>query len=151
MKKIFITAVLLFTFSAMLHAQEWTKEQQEVWKVVQDYWALYAKGDIKGFLDYFHKDYCGWSNDAAVPSGKEVSQKWLEYMYQGSKVPLYQIDPVCIKVFGNTAFVHYYYDMIRESSDGKKSHSTGRWTDILLKEGGKWLVIGDHGGADPIK
>ena len=117
----------------------------------RSYWALYAKGDIKGFLDYFHKDYCGWSNDAAVPSGKEVSQKWLEYMYQGSKVPLYQIDPVCIKVFGNTAFVHYYYDMIRESSDGKKSHSTGRWTDILLKEGGKWLVIGDHGGADPIK
>jgi len=29
---------------------------------------------------------------------------------------------------------------------GKEKSSQGRWTDILKKEGDKWLLIGDHGG-----
>jgi len=33
--------------------------------------------------------------------------------------------------------------------DGKQQTEQGRFTDILLKEKGKWLLIGDHGGATP--
>lgn len=25
---------------------------------------------------------------------------------------------------------------------------SGRWTDILLKQGNKWVITGDHGGSD---
>ncbi len=46
------------------------------------------------------------------------------------------------------AFVDYYYAMAKESQDGKKSAESGRWTDILLKQGTKWVMIGDHGGSD---
>jgi len=128
-------------------AQEWNSAQKEVWKNVNDYWALMAKGDINGFMEYFHADYMGWDNDSKVPSAKEDNRKWLNYWMQGVKIPVYQIDPLTIKIYGDIAFVHYYYSFVRER-DGKKETESGRWTDILMKQGGKWVLIGDHGGSD---
>jgi hypothetical protein len=31
--------------------------------------------------------------------------------------------------------------------DGKKEAENGRWTDILMKQGTKWVMIGDNGGS----
>ena len=58
-----------------------------------------------------------------------------------------EIDPLTIKIYEDVAFVHYYYSMVRELPDGKKKTENGRWTDILLKQGNKWVLIGDHGGS----
>jgi hypothetical protein len=33
-----------------------------------------------------------------------------------------------------------------EGSDGKATTEKGRWTDILMKKNGKWMLVGDHGG-----
>jgi ketosteroid isomerase-like protein len=106
-----------------------------------------AKGDVNGFLDYFHQDYIGWDNDSRVPQNKEETKKWVAYAYQGVKIAVYEIQPLAIKIYGDVAFVHYLYSMAREI-DGKKSMESGKWTDILLKQGTKWVLIGDHGGAD---
>ena len=37
--------------------------------------------------------------------------------------------------------------MFMEMPDGKKKSEKGTWTDILTKQGNKWVMIGDHGGA----
>jgi ketosteroid isomerase-like protein len=50
--------------------------------------------------------------------------------------------------YGDVAFVHYYYTTVKETQDGKKKTESGRWTDILLKQGTRWVMIGDHGGSD---
>jgi hypothetical protein len=31
--------------------------------------------------------------------------------------------------------------------EGKENNESGRWTDILLKQGDKWVMIGDSGGS----
>ncbi len=148
-RKIMLTAALFFVLGlSSLHAQEWSVAQKEVWTNVTTYWGLMAKGDINGFLDYFHPDYIGWDNGSPLPSTKEQSKKWITYAYQGVKIPVYEINPVAIKIYGDVAFVDYYYAMAKESQDGKKSSESGRWTDILLKQGNKWVMIGDHGGSD---
>lgn len=149
MKKIMLATALFFTLGlSSLFAQEWSSSQKEIWKNVNDYWALMAKGDLNGFLDYFHSDYVGWDNDSYLPSTKDENKKWLTYAFDGMKVPVYQINPLSIKIYGDVTFVHYYYAMVKESKDGKKSMESGRWTDILLKQGSKWVLIGDHGGSD---
>ena len=107
-----------------------------------------ANGDVAGFLEYFDADYVGWDNGDVLPSNKEVTKKWVEFAYQGVKVPVYDIKPVAIKIHGEFAFVDYYYSMVKENKDGKKSFENGRWTDILMKKGDKWVLIGDHGGKD---
>jgi ketosteroid isomerase-like protein len=150
-RKVGFTLGLLFFIlvglgSASVKAQDWSPAQKEVWKNVTDYWALLAKGDVSGFLDYIHKDYLGWDNDSELPGTKEESQKWLEYMMQGTKFPVYELKPLGIKVYGDVAFVHYDYSLVREK-DGKKNMEKGRWTDIMMKQGSKWVMIGDHGGS----
>ena len=107
-----------------------------------------AKGDLNGFMEYFHSDYVGWDNDSRLPSTKEETKKWFNYAYQSVKIPVYEIKPVAIKIYGDVAFVHYYYVMAKETQDGKKKNESGHWTDILLKQGNKWILISDHGGSD---
>jgi ketosteroid isomerase-like protein len=147
--KLMLTIALFFGLGlSSLYAQEWSPAQKEVWKNVNDYWAVMAKGDLNGFLEYFHSDYVGWENGDVLPSTKEESRKWINYAYQGVKIPIYEIKPLAIKIYGDVAFVHYYYTTVKETQDGKKSTENGRWTDILLKQGNKWVLIGDHGGSD---
>jgi ketosteroid isomerase-like protein len=147
--KILLTIALVFGLGlSTVFAQDWSPAQKEVWKNVNDYWSLMAKGDISGFMEYFHPDYMGLDNGSMLPATKEESKKWITYGYQGLKVPVYQINPLSIKIYGDVAFVHYYYAMAKETQDGKKSSESGRWTDILLKQGNKWVMIGDHGGSD---
>lgn len=31
-------------------------------------------------------------------------------------------------------------------AEGKQRVEQGRWTDVLMKQDGKWLLIADHGG-----
>lgn len=59
---------------------------------------------------------------------------------------MYEINPVAIKIHGNVAIVHYYYLRVRKDAEGKEELEQGRWTDILMKQKDKWVLIGDHGG-----
>ena len=48
---------------------------------------------------------------------------------------------------GDFAFVNYFYNQIEKSKEtSKETPSMGKWTDILMKKGGKWILVGDHGG-----
>jgi ketosteroid isomerase-like protein len=140
------TVIMGFWFQAAKAQEQWSDAQKEVWQNVNDYWALLAKGDVKGFLDYVHKDYIGWDDNDQFVSSKEDSQKWLEFYFQGSKVPVYTLKPLAVMVYGNVAFADYYYAMVIVGADGKKTNEKGRWTDILMKDGKKWVLIGDNGG-----
>lgn len=143
-----VVAVLgFFVFgSAPLLAQEWSKAQKEVWESIEKAWELSAKRDLEGFLSYLHDDYSGWYYGSYMPGGKESAKKWGEYSYKKTKVLVYEIKPVAIKVHGDFAFAHYCYSLIHKEGKEEEKFSQGRWTDILKKEGDKWLVIGDHGG-----
>ena len=59
---------------------------------------------------------------------------------------LYTITPVSIWVKGEFAFVHYYFTQVEKDKEGKETMSGGRWTDILMKKGSKWVLVGDAGG-----
>ena len=104
-KSIMLTVLFIGSFGfSSLKAQEWSAAQKEVWKNVNDYWALMAKGDINGFFEYFHTDYVGWENGSALPSTKPETRKMFDFFYAGVKVPVYEIKPVAIKVYGDFAF-----------------------------------------------
>ena len=145
-------SILLIVFVVSIitpvSAQEWSKEQQEVWSNVETYWSLAAKNDVAGFLSYFDPSFIGWGNMSDAPQTKPQRQKMMEYMFANSQNVLYTITPAAIWVKGNFAFVHYYYTSLDKDKDGKEKWESGRWTDILMKSGNKWVMIGDHGGSD---
>jgi ketosteroid isomerase-like protein len=147
MKKLCLAiAVILLLPSACVFSQEWSAAQKEVWKNVEAYTALWEAGNFEGYMAYFHNDYIGWSYSDAMPDNKAKTRKFLEHALKTQKPIMYDMKPVAIGVFGNFAFADYYYVYIYKDAEGKEKSSSGRWTDILMKQGDKWLIIGDHGG-----
>jgi ketosteroid isomerase-like protein len=132
--------------SAPLFAQEWSAEQKEVWQNEETYAKLSAAGNTEGCLAYYHPDYVGWYDKSPTPANKEVTSKFISYGQKTTKILVYDIQPLSIKIYGNVAIVHLYYTQIYKDSEGKEKSSTDRWTDIWMKQGDKWLLIGDHGG-----
>jgi ketosteroid isomerase-like protein len=144
----FVLAVLCFILfaSTPLLAQEWSAAQKDVWKNVEAYWALDAAGNLEGFMSYFHDNYIGWVINEPLPDNKATVRKFLEYGYKTEKTLVYDIKPVAINVFGTVAIVDYYYTEIVKDTEGKEKTRSGRWADIVMKQGDKWVLIGDHGG-----
>ncbi len=131
-----------------LYAQEWSAAQKDVWKNVETYNDLYAAGDLEKFMAYFHDDYLGWYNRDSLPVTKAELRKWLEHEFKSNKVLVQSVKPVGIKIHGDIAFVDYYYVQTIKDAEGKEKIERGRWTDILMKQGDKWVLIGDHGGPE---
>jgi len=146
MKLIVLIALIIMIINTPVYAQEWSAAQKEVWKNVETYNALFAAGDLEGSLAYFHQDYRGWSYQNALPMNKATLQKFMAYYMEREKIILYHIEPVDIQIFGAIAVVHYYTRAVYNDVEGKVKVSSGRWTDILLKQADKWVLIGDHGG-----
>ena len=145
-KAVVVLAVFLATASTNLFAQEWNAAQKEVWKNVETYWALDAAGNLDGFMSYFHDSYIGWEMNQPMPGSKAVAKKFIEHDYKTEKTLVYNITPVSINVIGNVAIANYYYARIIKDTEGKEQTRSGRWADVLMKQGDKWVLIGDHGG-----
>ncbi len=141
-----VLAVYTLFASAPVFAQEWSAAQKEVWKNVEAYWALDAAGNLEGFMTYFHDNYIGWNINYAMPLDKAAVRKIIDHEYKTEKTLVYNIKPVAINVFGNFAIVDYYYMRIVKDAEGKDKTKSGRWADIVMKQGDKWVLIGDHGG-----
>ena len=145
-KVFFISIILSILCALSLNAQQWTDAQKEVWETVKTYNDLAAQGDTEGFLSYFDESYKGWPYAVDAPGGKSETITAVTYWLANSKTLYQNLVPASIWVNGNFAFVHYYYADLSEDMDGKKKWEKGRWTDILMKKDGKWIMVGDHGG-----
>ncbi|MCW8802936.1 MAG: nuclear transport factor 2 family protein [Ignavibacteriaceae bacterium] len=146
MHKVTLVSILFFFVALNLSAQQWTDEQKEVWKGVETYNAVISSENPADILNYFDDSFYGWSYDSETPHTKADVQKSIKYWITKGKVVTYTITPARIWVNGNFAYVHYYYSQVSEGKDGKPIVEKGRYTDILMKKEGKWVMVGDHGG-----
>jgi ketosteroid isomerase-like protein len=139
------TFIMILFLAINTQAQQWSPEQQDVWAGVQKYWQI-DNNNPMAFMKYFDDSYIGWSNDNEAPGTKEDFIKSYKYWSSKGKQQFNILTPAKIWVNGNFAFVHYYYTQVSEGNDGKPKEEKGRWTDILMKKDGTWMIVGDHGG-----
>jgi ketosteroid isomerase-like protein len=130
-------------------AQEWSAAQKAVWDSVKAYTEAADRGDVEGYLSYLHEEYRGWPNAWPLPSRKADVRKVLGHFLKVETTELSWIEPVSIQIFDDVAIVNYYFGLHLKDEEGKIRNTGGRWTDILLKQGDKWLLVADHGGANP--
>jgi ketosteroid isomerase-like protein len=147
--RIFICVICLAMFSSTVFAQEWSSAQKEVWTNVETYWDLLAEDDIEGFTRYVHSDFSGWDNGQDLPDSGAERLKAMRFNIPNSKTLFQAIKPLAIKIHGDVAIVHYSFTLISKYKEKDEKNVKGRWTDILMKQGDKWVMIGDHGGAMP--
>jgi hypothetical protein len=126
--------------------QKWSKAESEVWKTVKAYWNVET---IDELMAYNHAEFMGWSTAEPMPSNKAATRLWLGNLLSNRKFEKTTITPTGLKIHGDVAIANYYYSQLYKDMDGKQQTEQGRFTDILMKEKGKWLLIGDHGGPSP--
>lgn len=97
----------------------------------------------------YHDDFLGWANDMPAPRDKAWQRVRAPLDYAGSDVIASSIQPLAVRIYGNVAIVHYYLYRLSRDKAGKDIPARVRWTDVLLKQGNRWVWIADHGGADP--
>ena len=151
MKKLFnyaLIAVMCVAFfsASTAYGQEWSKEQKAVWQEVEDGWEAWSKGDLDNMFKGFHDSYLGWNGDDPLPitmeKWKSTMERWNDY----TTVQYYDIQPARIVVADDNAVVYYFFSfsMIYEKGDKKKEkYNEGRNVEFYVKDGGKWLLLGD--------
>ncbi len=141
--------IILFIIATFcnINAQEWSSQQKEVWAGIEKYWDVASDNDAAGFLSFFDENYIGWSNQSYVPQSKANTSKWIKHDFKKNSTVLFTLTPVTIWVKDDFAFANYFYSQLEKNKKtGKEEASSGKWTDILMKKGNKWLLVGDHGG-----
>ena len=129
----------------------WADDQQDVWKVEQQQWKLSSAKDDSWIETMVHPNLRSWESGAPMPRDKASLQRWTRYDNSNGSVLEYELLPVSTTITGNVAVVQYYYMMARENLKKERETVTGHYTDILIKEGGKWMFIAWAGGDDPKK
>ena len=140
-----LSATLLLT--GPLFAQEWSEEQKEAWAFELDYWKAFAARDVAATVAMMHDSYRGWSYSTSVPGTKESNKMAISHYFPITKNFGYNATPIAILVHGNVAVVHYFIGFHDTNEKGEHESSEDRWTDTLIKENGKWMLLADHGGA----
>lgn len=144
--KIAVVAFVAFIATTAAYAQEWTKAQTEVWQVVQDSWTKWKAGDVEGTMAFIHEKYQGWSDDSPLPMTKADVKNWFTEMKDMMKIEFFSLSPARILVLDNTAVVDYYFwysTTITMAEKKEMKESKGKNAEFYVKEGGKWLLLGD--------
>lgn len=140
---IVVLSVALFLPLAA-QAQQWSAEQQEVWEFEKACWEA---EDLEVILGCFHQDYVGWADQAlSTPLNKADRRVLIGRSYETEDLAWLFLKPLEIKVHGDMAVVLYVATGTNKNKEsGEETQFTALWTDVLLKEGGSWAWIADHG------
>jgi ketosteroid isomerase-like protein len=138
--RILVSALLL---PLMALAENWTKEQQEVLAFEEACIAAQNADDLNAC---FHEDYVGWGMGSPVPLSKADQIRLIEESFASFKTESLVFKPLSVVVKGNMAIVAYIDAGVSTNKrTDEVEYYTQRWTDVCLKEGGRWYWISDHG------
>lgn len=144
-----LAATALMVCPATAYAAEgMSKDQSAVWSAVEAQWAATKAKDANWADRMLADGFYGWSNSLPAPRSKASEAAWTRFGMEEGTALMQELHPMQVVVSGNTAIAHYYYVQTNQSKDGKRKQETGRWTDVLVRDGGGWKFIGWNGGAD---
>ena len=147
MKPIVTILISLFMLPNIMIGQSFSKAEQKVIEGVESYWSDFAGKDKNKWLDDFHDSYKGWDVGNEYINTKKDNIKWNDYTWGKDEVLFWNITPIGVVLHDDIAVVHYYYTIIsKNKNNGKETTEKGKWTDVIINDGGKWKLVADHGG-----
>jgi hypothetical protein len=143
--------LLLAIFAGVASAQTWSPEQQELWRFEELQWKMSMDKDLTWIDKMVHPNMSAWEVGRPAPQNKASVTRWSRFSAASETILEQEIFPISATITGNVAVMQYTYVIVRENYKKDRETSTGRWTDILIKDGGRWMFIGWAGGEDPRK
>jgi hypothetical protein len=154
MKKLFaMVAMSIVTTMAAgsAYAQSWSPEQQALWQLEEQQWKMAAAKDSSWMDTLVHPNLRYWETGDPTPRDRASLKRWARYSNDNSTVLEQEIFPISATITGNVAVVQYHYVAAREDHKKDRKTVTGHYTDVLVKENGRWMFIAWAGGDDPAK
>ncbi len=130
-------------------AQTWSPEQQEIWRLEDQQWKMNAAKDLAWIETMVHPNLSLWDVDFPAPQTKASLSRWAKYGSTAVTILEQEIFPISATITGNVAVAHYRYRVVSENDKKERETATGRYTDVLIKEGSQWRFIAWAGGDDP--
>lgn len=143
MKLVKLCFFILISMAFAVNGQQptWDAAQMEVWKVVEQSWVDDAAENGKWPNDYVHDKYVAWGADSGGPVYKDSSIKWSRFVDESYDTLIYETSPAAITVEGNTAVVNYYATTVTKDDQDKRKRSVVRISEVLVKDGNKWMFL----------
>lgn len=129
-------------------AENWSPEQQEIWKLEQQQWAMSKSKDLSWIDSMVHQNLRYWETGAPMPRDKASLKHWSRFESENSTTLEQELFPISATITGNIAVVQYHYVVATENLKKERSTITGHYTDVLVKENGRWMFIAWAGGQD---
>jgi hypothetical protein len=129
-------------------AEQWTAEQQEIWKFEQQQWAMSKAKDLSWIDTMVHQNMQYWENGAPMPRDKASLAHWGKFDAENSTTLEQELFPISATITGNIAVVQYHYMVASENYKKERKTTTGHYTDVLIKQDGRWMFIAWAGGED---
>jgi ketosteroid isomerase-like protein len=144
-----LSGILLLTAAsavAQSPADDQANDQAAVWAAVEAIWAAQESANADWIEQMLSADFMGWPNSSPAPRSKASIRMWYRFDQQQASGIAHELYPLSIVVHGNMAVVHYLYSNAVQTRDKKTSVSSGRYTDVLVRDEGAWKFISWHGG-----
>ena len=135
--------VVLCVFSAcLLGAQnKSTGAEQDIMRIEQEMLAAVMKGDTGPSERYLAENYVFTGPDG-LSMGKAQS---IQDLKSGSlKLQAASLDNSRVQLYGDTAIVTYSSND-KGTYKGKDISGKTRWTDVFVKQTGRWTIVASHG------
>ena len=130
-------------------AQTWTPEQQELWRLEEQQWKMSAEKDLSWIETMVHPNISFWQQEQPMPRNRASLARWSKYESGNSTVLEQELFPIAMTITGNVAVAQYRYQVASENYKKERETVTGRYTDVFVKDGGRWKFITWAGGEDP--
>lgn len=130
-----------------LRIDDLSLEQQDLWQRVNELWAMSLERSAEKIRNTLHPQYAGWDMNSPVPHGREAAVQ--SVLGDSPMVKDYHLRPLSIEVYDHVVgIVHYTYATTVIPKGGTSMQITGKWTEIYLKQGSQWVMIGVSGRPD---
>jgi hypothetical protein len=144
-------SLALGAFASVTSAQAQSADQQDIWKLEQQQWDMDAAKDMSWIDTMLHPNMRFWETGVPMPRDRASLKRWSRYSSENTTTLQHEIFPISATITGNVAVVQYNYMVARENYKKERETVTGHYTDVFVKEGGRWLFIAWTGGDDPKK
>ena len=119
-------------------------EKQQVLLLEEKQVSAFNQGDIDTILTFFDSDLTGFSSTQHMRLASLAElRKTFEYYLSKAPEVAYTISDPCVKLYGDTAVLTFYWSV--HLKDGKaKKPIEGRGTHVYVKQDGGWKIVHEH-------
>lgn len=141
---LFVFAYLIPTRS---QAQNWTPEQQEIIDLNQacwDAWETEDTAEMRRVCNEHPEATNWWTSNGAPTVGwfENNGDRWVEAFMPLVSTVYYEIIPLAVSIFDNTAQIYFWATHTEKDDNGKLTTTSRKQLNIWQKMDGRWTWIG---------